>query len=42
MAMVGSKAVPSLDSDDMLGMNSSGSSGGRAATESIAPLQALG
>lgn len=35
MAMAGSTAVPSLGSDDMLGMNSSGSSGGSAATESM-------
>lgn len=35
MAMAGSTAVLSLASDDMLGINSSGSSGGRAATVSI-------
>lgn len=36
MAMAGSTAVQSLASDDILGMNSSGSSGGSAATVSMA------
>lgn len=35
MAMAGSTAVLSLASDDILGINSSGSSGGRAATVSM-------
>lgn len=36
MAMAGRTAVLSLASDDMFGMKSSGSSGGRAATVSMA------
>lgn len=35
MAMAGSTAPPSCGSDEMLGINSSGSSGGNAATVSM-------